>query len=294
MGRKLHDRYPAARKVFERAEEVLQMPVRRLCFEGPVEELNRTDVIQPCVMTVCWAAYEVWRESYGFENVTVTAGHSLGEIASLAAAGSIPWETALILVKERGRIMARAAGEQAGGMIAIVGLEEPEVERIREEASARGKLWIANRNANVQFVLSGETAAVQEAEQLALAAGARRALILTIPLAAHTPLMAAAAAAFRKAVDLLPLKAPSFPILANASGEALRTAAGLRDELRLQMLRQVDWAQTMVSMQTMKVRTVVELGPGRVLASLAAKYIPGVDTWNAEELFIDFADAAPA
>jgi [acyl-carrier-protein] S-malonyltransferase len=294
MGRKLHDRYPAARQVFERAEEVLQMPVRRLCFEGPVEELNRTDVIQPCVMTVCWAAYEVWRESYGFENVTVTAGHSLGEIASLAAAGSIPWETALILVKERGRIMARAAGEQAGGMIAIVGLEEPEVERIREEASARGKLWIANRNANVQFVLSGETEAVQEAEQLALAAGARRALILTIPLAAHTPLMAAAAVAFRKAVDLLPLKAPSFPILANASGEALRTAAGLRDELRLQMLRQVDWAQTMVSMQTMKVRTVVELGPGRVLASLAAKYIPGVDTWNAEELFIDFADAAPA
>jgi [acyl-carrier-protein] S-malonyltransferase len=294
MGRKLHDRYPAARQVFERAEEVLQMPVRRLCFEGPVEELNRTDIIQPCVMTVCWAAYEVWRESYGFENVTVTAGHSLGEIASLAAAGSIPWETALILVKERGRIMAQAAGEQAGGMIAIVGLEEPEVERIREEASVRGKLWIANRNANVQFVLSGETAAVQEAEQLALAAGARRALILTIPLAAHTPLMAAAAAAFRKAVDLLPLKAPSFPILANASGEALRTVAGLRDELRLQMLRQVDWAQTMVSIKTMKVRTVVELGPGRVLASLAAKYIPGVDTWNAEELFIDFADAAPA
>src|ERR1700674_1821957 len=294
MGKNLHDRYPAARKVFERAEEVLQMPVRRLCFEGPVEELNRTDVIQPCVMTVCWAAYEVWRQSYGFENVTVTAGHSLGEIASLAAAGSIPWETALILVKERGRIMARAAGEQAGGMIAIVGLEEPEVERIREEASARGKLWIANRNANVQFVLSGETAAVQEAEQLALAAGARRALILTIPLAAHTPLMAKAAAAFRKVVDKLPLKTPSIPILANASGEAMRTVASLHEELRQQMLRQVDWARTMVSMRTMKVRTVVELGPGRVLASLAAKHIPGVDTWNAEELFIDYAGPTTA
>jgi [acyl-carrier-protein] S-malonyltransferase len=294
MGRHLHDRYPAARAAFERAEGVLQMPIRRLCFDGPVEELNRTDNLQPCVMTVCWAAYEVWRESYGFENVSVTAGHSLGEIASLAAAGSIPWETALILVKERGRVMAQAAGEQAGGMIAIVGLREPEIERIRAEASARGKLWIANRNADVQFVLSGETAAVQEAEELALAAGARRALILTIPLAAHSPLMETAAATFRKAVDLLPIKAPSFPILANTTGEALRTVASLQEELRLQMLRQVDWAQTMVSMQTMKVRTVVELGPGRVLASLAAKYIPGVDTWNAEELFIDFADAAPA
>jgi len=271
------------------------MPVRRLCFEGPVEELNRTDVIQPCVMTVCWAAYEVWRESYGFENVSVTAGHSLGEIASLAAAGSIPWETALLLVKERGRIMAQAAGDQAaGGMIAIVGLEEAEVERIREHASAHGQLWVANRNADVQFVLSGEIAAVQHAEKLALAAGARRALILTIPLAAHTPLMAAAAAAFRKVVDKLPIKAPSIPILANASGEALRTVASLQEELRLQMLRQVDWARTMVSMRAMKVKTVVELGPGRVLASLAAKHIPGVDTWNAEELFIDFAGPTTA
>src|SRR3984893_1688676 len=84
MGKNLHDRYPAARAVFERAEEVLEMPIRRLCFEGPVEELNRTDVIQPCVMTVCWAAYEVWRESYGFENVSVTGGHVLARTAPLA------------------------------------------------------------------------------------------------------------------------------------------------------------------------------------------------------------------
>src|SRR5947209_7115519 len=293
MGKNLYDRYPAARRVFERAEEVLQMPVRKLCFEGPVEELNRTDVIQPCVMTVCWAAYEVWRESYGLENVSVTAGHSLGEIASLAAAGSIPWETALLLVKERGRVMAEAAGKHVG-MIAIVGLDETAVERIRGEASQHGKLWVANRNADVQFVLSGQMPAVQEAERLALEAGARRALILTIPLPAHTPLMAAAAAAFRKAVDRLPFKPPAFPVLANASGEAMRTVTALQEELRQQMLRQVDWARTMVSMKTMEVKTVVELGPGRVLASLAAKHIPGVDTWNADELFIDFADNKPA
>ena len=291
MGKHLYDRYPAARRVFERAEEVLDMPVRRLCFEGPVEELNRTDVIQPCVMTVCWAAYEVWRESYGLENVSVTAGHSLGEIASLAAAGAIPWETALLLVKERGRVMADAAGEHVG-MIAIVGLDESAVERIRVQAAEHGRLWVANRNADVQFVLSGEMPAVQEAERLAIAAGARRALILTIPLAAHTPLMEAAAPAFRNAVDKLQLKKPTIPVLANASGEALRTATALRDELRSQMLRQVDWARTMVSMRAMKVRTVVELGPGRVLASLAAKHIPGVDTWNAEELFVDFAGPA--
>ncbi len=294
MGKSLYDRYPAARRAFERAEEVLDMPVRRLCFEGPIEELNRTEVIQPCVITVCWAAYEVWRESYGFENVRVTAGHSLGEIAALAAAGSIPWETALLLVKERGRVMAQAAHEHSGGMIAIVGLDEARVEEIRLKASEKGKLWVANRNADVQFVLSGQLPAVEEAERLAIAAGARRALILTIPLPAHTPLMAAAAAAFRKAVDRLPFVAPRIPILANASGEALRTVGAVKDELRQQMLRQVDWARTMVSMKTMEVKTVVELGPGRVLASLAAKHIPDVDTWNADELFIEFADTATA
>src|SRR5947209_2023334 len=231
MGKNLYERYPAARRVFERAEEVLEMPIRKLCFEGPVEELNRTDVIQPCVMTVCWAAYEVWRESYGLENVSVTAGHSLGEIAALAAAGSIPWETALLLVKERGRIMAQAAEERPGGMIAIVGLTEERVEEICARAGAHGSLWVANRNADVQFVLSGEIPAVQEAERLAIAAGARRALILTIPLPAHTPLMEHAAAAFRAVVDRLQIARPRLPVLANATGEAMRSVEALRLEL---------------------------------------------------------------
>src|SRR2546426_4180542 len=217
MGKNLYERYPAARRVFERAEELLEMPVRKLCFEGPVRELNRTDVIQPCVMTVCWAAYEVWREAYGFEHVSVTAGHSLGEIASLAAAGSIPWETALLLVKERGRVMAEAAGEHVG-MIAIVGLDESQVEGIRAAASARGRLWVANRNADVQFVLSGEMPAVQEAERLAVAAGAPRPLILNIPLPPPTPFFEVAAPPLLQAGDQLRLSEPSCPYRGSPPG----------------------------------------------------------------------------
>ena len=288
MGRKLYDRYPAARRTFERAEEVLGMPVRQLCFEGPEDELNRTENLQPCVMTVCWAAYEIWRESYGMENVRVMAGHSLGEFTALAAAGAISWETALLLVKERGRIMAAASRTQPGGMLAVVGLDERHVEAIRAEASELGQLFFANRNADVQFVLSGELPAIQRAEQLALAAGARRALILTIPLPAHSPLMETAGSAFRAVVERLPIEMPHFPILANATGQAIASLNDLRQELSNHLLRPVDWARTMVSLRTMKVRTVVELGPGRVLASLAAKHIPGVDTWNADELFVDF------
>ncbi len=293
MGQKLYERYPAAQEVFLAAEEILDMPIRRLCFEGPAEELNRTEVIQPAVMTVCWAAYEVWRQSYGLENVVVLAGHSLGEIGALAASGAIPWEAALLLVKERGRIMAQAAEERPGGMIAIVGLDEAVVEGIRAQAAEHGELWIANRNADVQFVLSGEMPAVEAAERLALAAGARRALILTIPLPAHTPLMEGAAAAFRAIIDRVPFRSPRLPILANASGEALATVDGLRQELAFHLQRPVEWARTMVNLQAMRVGTVVELGPGRVLATLAAKYIPGISTWNMEELFVDLIGPQP-
>ena len=186
--------------------------------------------------------------------------------------------------------MSRAAEERPGAMIAVVGLEQPQIDAILASAGELGKLFLANRNADVQFVLSGEIPAVQEAERLALAAGARRALILTIPLAAHSPLMAKAGAAFKKVVDALPIKVPTFPILANATGNQIRTVAALRSELTNHLLRPVDWMRTMLSMQKLQVKTVVELGPGRVLASLAAKHIPGVDTWNAEELFIDFVD----
>ncbi len=289
MGLRLYERYPAARRVFERSEAVLGMPVRRLCFQGPDEELNRTENLQPCVMTVCWAAYEIWRESYGMEQVRVMAGHSLGEFTALAAAGAVSWETALLLVKERGRIMAEASGTQPGGMLAIVGLDEARVEAIRREASALGRLYLANRNADVQFVLSGQVPAVAEAQRLALAAGARRALILTVPLPAHSPLMEAAGSAFRAVLDRLQIEMPEFPILANATGQAIASLNDLRQELGNHLLRPVDWARTMVSLRTMQVTTVVELGPGRVLASLAAKHIPGVDTWNAEELFLEFA-----
>jgi [acyl-carrier-protein] S-malonyltransferase len=289
MGRRLYERYPAAQRVFRRAEKIVGMPVRRLCFEGPELELNRTENIQPCVMTVCWAAYEIWRESYGMEQVRVMAGHSLGEFTALAAAGAVSWETALLLVKERGRIMAEASRTQPGGMLAIVGLDEERVEAIRIEASRLGRLYLANRNADVQFVLSGEIPAVEEAQRLAVAAAARRTLILTVPLPAHSPLMEAAGAAFRAVLDRLPIEMPQLPILANATGQAIASLSDLRQELGNHLLRPVDWARTMVSLRAMQVTTVVELGPGRVLASLAARHIPGVDTWNAEELFVEFA-----
>jgi len=185
--------------------------------------------------------------------------------------------------------MAAASRDQPGGMLALVGLSEAQVEEIRRRASMRGQLYLANRNAEVQFVLSGEIPAVEEAQRLALEVGARRALILTVPLPAHSPLMEAAGNAFRTVLDRLSIEMPKFPILGNGSGQSIGSLGDLRQELANHLMRPVDWARTMVSLRAMQVRTVVELGPGRVLASLAAKYLPGVDTWNADELFVEFA-----
>jgi [acyl-carrier-protein] S-malonyltransferase len=289
MGRQLAAISSVADKILTRAQDILEMPVRRLCFEGPDAELHRTENLQPCLMAVSWSAFEAYRERFGLDGVEVVAGHSMGEITACAAAGAISWEAALLLVRERGRLMADAALSTPGRMLAIVGLLEPEVEQIRLSASEAGGIWLANFNALDQFILSGESAAINVAEDLANQAGARRVLVLEVPLAAHSPLMARASAKLSEAVRALPLRAPQIPLIGNGTGLAINTVRSLRAELSGHLLRPVHWARTMTSMQALKVGTVVELGPGRVLASLAAKHMPGVATWNADELLVEGA-----
>lgn len=287
MGRGLAGISAAADRVLSRAQEILEMPVRRLCLEGGGGELGKTENLQPCLMAVSWAAFEVYLERFGLSGVAVVAGHSMGEISACAASGAISWEQALLLVRERGRLMADAAQSSPGRMLAIVGLEQPEVERIRLSAAKRGGIWLANLNAPDQFILSGESSAVARAEELANRAGARRVLVLEVPLAAHSPLMARAAAKLSEAVRALPLKTPQIPLVANGTGKVVRSVTALRSELTGHLLQPVRWAQTMTSLQRFQVGSVVELGPGRVLASLAAKHMPGVATWNAEELLVE-------
>jgi [acyl-carrier-protein] S-malonyltransferase len=287
MGQQLAAISSAANRAISRAEEILEMPVRRLCFNGPVQELLRTDNLQPCLMAVSWGAFEAFRERFGLEGVAVVAGHSMGEISACAAAQAVSWEEALLLVRERGRLMADAAVSKPGRMLAIVGLLEPEVDTIRQRASQAGGIWLANLNAPDQFILSGETEAVRAAERHANQAGARRVVMLEIPLAAHSPQMAQASAKLSELVRALPLHAPRIPVVANGSGKLLHTVRSLRAELSGHLLRPVHWARTMTAMERLRVRTVVELGPGRVLASLAAKHMAGVSTWNADELLVE-------
>ncbi len=290
MGRQLAAISSAADRIMTRAQDILEMPVRRLCFEGPDQELRRTENLQPCLMAVCWSAFEAYRERFGLEGVEVVAGHSMGEITACAAAEAVSWEEALLLVRERGRLMADAAITTPGQMLAIVGLAEDEVERIRVTASAAGGIWLANLNAPDQFILSGEAPAVALAQRLATEARARRVLLLEVPLAAHSPLMERASSKLSEVVRALPLRAPRIPLIGNGTGLSIKSVRSLRAELSGHLLHPVHWARTMASIQALKVGTVVELGPGRVLASLAAKHMVGVVTWNADELLVDGAE----
>ncbi len=287
MGVELTRLFPEADRAISRAEEILQMPLRRLCFEGPVDELLRTENIQPCLVAVSYAAFEAFSQRYDTSQIAVVAGHSLGEISACAASGAISWEDALLLVRERGRLMAEAAFTNPGRMLAIVGLTEVQVEDIRCQASAAGGIWLANLNSPNQFILSGEASAIAAAERLATAANARRVVVLDIPLGAHSPLMSRAASKLAETVRALPLRTPQIPLIANGTGFVLHSVNAVRSELVGHLLRPVLWARTMAAMQRMRVATVVELGPGRVLASLAAKHMTGVVTWNADELLVD-------
>lgn len=283
MAGALARRHPAAASALEHAEEATGLPLRRLCLAAGESELASSEVLQPALVAVSWAAYAAFEAAHGTDAVACVAGHSLGEISAIAAAGALPWPEAVRLAALRGRLMERAARRRPGSMLAIVGLDARTVASICR-AGRRGRLWIANRNSPVQFVLSGEEAAIAEAEAMATRLGARRVLRLAVPLAAHCPFMRPAAAPFERAVWAAPLQAARWPVLANADGRPLTLAAELRQELRGHLLRAVDWTSTMLRMARLGCRTVVELGPGRVLASLAAKHLPGVATWNMEEL----------
>ncbi|MGH7612109.1 MAG: ACP S-malonyltransferase, partial [Candidatus Dormibacteria bacterium] len=231
MGRRLAAFSTAADRALTRAQEVLDMPVRRLCFEGPLPELLRTENLQPCLLAVSWAAFECFSERFSMDEVKVVAGHSMGEISACAAADAVSWEQALLLVRERGRLMADCALARPGRMLAVVGLSERQVEAIRVRAQAAGGIWLANVNSKDQFILSGEPQAVAAAERLAQEAGARRVVVLDVPLGAHSPLMERASARLSEIVRALPLHPPSIPLVANGTGHLLRTASSLRSEL---------------------------------------------------------------
>jgi [acyl-carrier-protein] S-malonyltransferase len=272
MGKALFEASETARRVFRRADEVLGFAVTRLCFEGPEHELNDTINAQPAILTVSVACLNAMRERWQVMGQVIApryvAGHSLGEFTALVAADVIDFDTALVLVRERGRLMKENGKERPGGMLAVLGLDRPIVEAVVAEAAAFGVITLANANSPGQLVLSGEAAALDKAAELARARGAARVVRLPISIASHSPLMARAASQFGEIVARLPLRQPRIPIVANITGQIVTSADDIRKELADHILKPVQWTSSVVEMVARGSAEFLEIGPGQVLSGL--------------------------
>lgn len=268
MGKALATISPAAARLFAQADEILGFPLSQICFEGPQDVLDDTINTQPALLVTSLAAFYALRERLG--QPTFVAGHSLGEFSALVASGALPFEVALRLVRERGRLMKEAAGQQPGGMAAVLGLDTETVEATCAQAAATtgGVLVVANDNCPGQTVISGDEQTLSVGMRELLAAGARRVVRLAVSIPAHSPLMAAAADAFRRALQATPLNRPDVPLVSNSTATQLDDPQTIREALARQLTAPVRWSQSVRWMIAQGVRRFVEVGPNSVLTGL--------------------------
>lgn len=274
MGKELAAHHPVARQIFDEADAVLGFALSRLMWEGPEAELNDTINTQPALFVHSLAAWRTFSHLFPDFEPASLAGHSLGELSALAAAGAFSFEDGLRLVRRRGELMKRAGELAPGGMAAILGLDIPSLDKICAEASAPGELvQVANDNCPGQVVISGAKAAVERAMEGAKAAGAKRAKPLAVSIAAHSPLMASIQEDWNRAVDAAAFVDLKRPVIGNVYAAPLKTAEEARADLKAQMQSRVRWTDSIKAMAGMGINTFVETGTGTVLGGLIKRIV---------------------
>jgi [acyl-carrier-protein] S-malonyltransferase len=272
MCRALAEREPAAMAVFDEAERLLP-GLRERCFSGPAEELNRTEWTQPALLT---AGAAVWQTLHRLGlRPDLVAGHSLGEYTALVAAGALPFEAALRVVRQRALFMQEAVPQGLGLMAAVLGLDEEAVRRVCREAaeSSRGVVTPANLNGGGQIVIAGEKAAVEAAAELARAQGARRVVVLPVSVPSHCPLMEPASRRLRDELERVTWRDLSVPVVTNVDAEPVRTADAAKTALVRQLANPVRWEASIRRMAADGVGLFIEVGPGRVLTGLVKRIV---------------------
>lgn len=297
MGKDLADAFPEARAVFEEVDHALAQKLSALMWDGPENELTLTANAQPALMAVSLAAIRVL-EARGLvvaDKVSYVAGHSLGEYSALAAAGTFSIADTARLLRIRGNAMQAAVPVGEGGMAAIIGLEQADVDAACEEAGKGSVCQIANDNGGGQLVISGALAAVEHAARICTEKGAKRALMLPVSAPFHSALMQPAAEAMREALAGVQKHAPSVPVVANVLAQPISDPDEIAARLVEQVTGRVRWRETVEWFGANGVTTLYEIGSGKVLSGLARRIdrtIATVNIGNAAE--IDAALAALA
>jgi [acyl-carrier-protein] S-malonyltransferase len=288
MGRDLAQTSSAAAEVFETADLALGFPISRLAWEGPADQLDLTENAQPALLATSIALLAGLRERWAAAGIdeprpAFVGGHSMGQYSALVAAGAVSLEDGVRLVKERGRLMQASGRGRDGAMAALIGLPDERLPEVVAGASVHGVFVVANRNAPGQVVVSGERAAIEAGAELARSLGAKRAIVLPVSVAAHSPLMADAASGMRTALAGVEFHDPSPPLLANADAAPLETAEGCRNELVEHLTTGVDWIRIVEQMSGSGVSTFIEVGPGRVLTGLLKRIVPDAELIPADD-----------
>jgi [acyl-carrier-protein] S-malonyltransferase len=282
MGQDLYQEMEQVKALFHTADDVSGLPITRLCFEGPMEELTQTVNLQPAVTVVNLALLEAVRKQ-GIQP-DLCAGHSLGEYSALAAAGVISAEDCLKLVFKRGQLMNREATRHQGAMSAIVGLGIEQIEQIVSQAAQKGVVAVANHNSAEQIVITGSPEAVHNAGEIATAQGARS-IPLKVSGAWHSPLIQDAEEEFITFLETIRFNPPLCPVVHNVTADTAHETEQIRRNMGRQLCSPVRWYDSMLKMVDQKVDVFVEIGPGRVLTGLLKKILPEANTARVYNVF---------
>lgn len=266
-------------RVMARADEALGFSLTGLIAEGPAETLSLTINTQPAMLASSVAFYEAWLAAGG-RVPDVMAGHSLGEYSALCAAGAMDLETAVRLVRFRAEAMQSAVPVGVGGMAAVMGLADADVEAACEEARAVGRVEAVNFNAPGQVVIAGEKDAVARAIECAKARGCRRAIVLPVSAPFHSSLMQPAADKLAERLSATDIKVPATPVIANIDVEVHETPDAIREALARQAAGAVQWVRTIERMKEEGITDIVECGPGKVLTGLLRRTAPEINGHN--------------
>ena len=278
MGKDLYNDFSVCKNIFDLANQLLGIDLKKICFEGPEELLKQTENTQPALFVHSLAIFEVIKEYY--KNIECAAGHSLGEYSALTAAGVFNFEDGLKIVRLRGKLMQESGNQNPGTMAAIVGLSTEKIIEICNSLKDTGVVQPANFNSPGQIVISGDLNAVRKAIELAKQNGAKLAKELVVSGAFHSPLMNHAYENIARELEKMNMSEPKFPVYSNVTGDKFQSIEQIRTLLIEQIVSPVRWQQIIEKMIENGITTFIEIGAGKVLTGLIKRINPNVNVIN--------------
>ncbi len=289
MGKDLAENFAVAKDVFDKVDEALNFKLSALMFDGEIEELNKTSNAQPAIMAASIAYFEVLKSLglINIDNVKFMAGHSLGEYSALCTAESLSLEDTAKLLKARGSYMMQACIDNPGSMAALIGFDYDKAKAVANEAGC----FVGNSNSPAQIVLSGSTQTVEKACEEAKAQGVKRAIMLPVSGAFHSPLMQSAADKMAEVIANTKFAEPRVKVINNLSARPYENAEEIKDLLVKQITNTVKWQESVVYMADNGAKRFVETGFGNVISGLVKKILPEAEVLSAEDMLKSYAQA---